>query len=51
MKRFTIPIFIPELACPFQCLYCNQQKINGSITIPKASEIIKQINMYVANEI
>lgn len=47
MKRFTIPIFIPELACPFQCLYCNQQKISGSISIPKAPEINLMIEDYL----
>lgn len=47
MKKFTIPVFIPELACPFQCLYCNQQKISGSISIPKAPEISLMIEDYL----
>jgi len=38
-KNFTIPIFIPELACPFQCLYCNQQKISGTLCIPNDKDI------------
>ncbi len=29
LRHYNIPIFIPERACPFQCIYCNQQKITG----------------------
>lgn len=43
-KNYTIPIFIPELACPFQCLYCNQQKISGTLSIPSDKEILKIID-------
>lgn len=42
-KNYTIPIFIPELACPFQCLYCNQQKISGTLSIPSDKDIHKII--------
>ncbi|MFU8843421.1 MAG: hypothetical protein ACNA7V_06390, partial [Bacteroidales bacterium] len=38
-KHFNIPVFIPELACPFQCIYCNQQKISGKNHIPSPKEI------------
>ena len=46
-KYFTIPVFIPELACPFQCLYCNQQKISGTLKIPSDSEIRKIIDEHL----
>lgn len=26
---FVIPVFIPHLGCPHDCLFCNQQKISG----------------------
>jgi len=39
-KHYTIPIFIPELACPFQCVFCNQKKISGHQNIPDEKEII-----------
>lgn len=42
-KHYTIPIFIPELACPFQCVFCNQKKISGHQNIPDKNEIIKTI--------
>lgn len=44
VKHYTIPVFVPELACPFQCAFCNQQKISGQITIPDNKEIIKTID-------
>lgn len=46
-KHFNIPIFIPELACPFQCVFCNQRKISGHIAIPDSVEIIKTVNSYL----
>jgi len=42
-KHYTIPIFIPELACPFQCVFCNQEKISGRQHIPDENEIRKTI--------
>ncbi len=46
-KHFNIPIFIPELACPFQCLYCNQQKISGQQHLPSDEEITTTIEKYL----
>lgn len=43
MKHYTIPIFIPGLACPFRCVFCNQEKISGHQNIPDESEIINII--------
>ena len=28
-KHANIPIFIPHLGCPNQCVFCNQRKITG----------------------
>lgn len=46
-KHFNIPVFIPELACPFQCIYCNQRKISGQIKVPEFNEITSTIEMYL----
>ena len=46
-RHYTIPVFIPELACPFQCAFCNQQKISGQLHIPDHEEIINIINEYL----
>ena len=28
-KHINIPIFIPHLGCPNQCVFCNQRTISG----------------------
>ena len=47
-KYFTIPIFIPQLACPFQCIYCNQRSISGTLTEPTEQEILKIIELHLS---
>ncbi|NOX45860.1 MAG: radical SAM protein [Chlorobi bacterium] len=47
-RHYNIPVFIPELACPFQCIYCNQQKISGRLRIPTEVEILKSIEDHLA---
>lgn len=42
-KHFTIPVFIPMEACPFRCIYCDQEKISGHTKIPDTAEIIRTI--------
>ncbi|MBC8488433.1 MAG: radical SAM protein [Bacteroidetes bacterium] len=46
-KHFNIPLFIPELACPFQCIYCNQKKISGRLKVPSAEEINKIVEEHL----
>ncbi len=48
-KHYTIPIFIPELACPFQCVFCNQQKITGTKLIPDDAEIKSTIEAHLSS--
>ncbi|MBP6977041.1 MAG: radical SAM protein [Bacteroidales bacterium] len=38
-KHYTIPIFIPHLGCPHQCVFCNQRKISGTIREPDARQV------------
>jgi histone acetyltransferase (RNA polymerase elongator complex component) len=47
LKHCNIPIFIPELACPHQCVFCNQEKISNTFTVPKPNEIPKIIDTYL----
>lgn len=28
MNPFIIPIFLPQMGCPFRCLYCHQERIS-----------------------
>ena len=37
--HFNIPVFITHLGCPFQCIYCNQKYISGTIKAPDAEEV------------
>lgn len=30
MGPFIIPIFLPQMGCPYQCLYCHQERITNS---------------------
>ncbi len=34
-KHANIPIFIPHLGCPNQCVFCNQRSISGHISFEK----------------
>lgn len=43
VKHYTIPVFIPELACPFQCIFCNQKKITDRLAIPEENEVTEII--------
>lgn len=38
MKHYNIPVFLPELACPFRCVYCNQFSIIGKQKLPDIQE-------------
>jgi len=46
-RHYNIPIFIPELACPFQCVYCDQRKITGQKNLLKDEEIIQNIERHL----
>lgn len=48
-KHYNIPIFIPELACPFQCVFCNQEKISGKQHIPDEKEIEQTIRTHLSS--
>jgi len=37
--HFNIPVFIPHLGCPFQCIYCNQKYISGTLKVPDIDEV------------
>jgi len=46
-KHCNIPIFIPQLACPHQCVFCNQEKISATFSVPKPNEIAAIIDAYL----
>jgi radical SAM superfamily enzyme len=47
MKHFTIPIFVPELACPNRCVFCNQHSISGCHKQPEPEEVREIILMHL----
>ena len=36
-KHINVPIFIPHVGCPNDCVFCNQRKISGKMRFDKAS--------------
>jgi len=48
VRHYNIPIFLPELACPHRCIFCNQENISGSCSIPSPEEIHKTIDQHLA---
>lgn len=38
-KRNIIPVFVPHLGCPNDCVFCNQRKISGSL-VPATAETV-----------
>ncbi len=47
LKHYTIPIFIPELACPHQCVFCDQRKIIGQDKVPDLKDVDEKIRTYL----
>ncbi len=35
MRHINLPIFIPHLGCPNDCVFCNQRKISGTMCFNK----------------
>ena len=44
----NIPIFIPGLACPFQCIFCDQNYITGNYKMPGQHDIHSTIAAYLS---
>ncbi len=44
-KHYIIPIFVPHLGCPHDCVFCNQERITGlstSVTSEEVENIIEE---------
>jgi histone acetyltransferase (RNA polymerase elongator complex component) len=47
MKHYNIPIFIPHLGCPYDCIYCDQKKITAHQGAPNIRQTIHTIEEYL----
>lgn len=48
MKHYNIPIFLPELACPYRCVYCNQFSITGKQYLPDIQDVKSIIEKHLS---
>lgn len=48
-KHYIIPIFVPHLGCPNDCIFCNQRSISGVAKMITKEEIQKNIEFYLKN--
>ena len=48
-KQYIIPIFVPHLGCPNDCVFCNQKSISGQQKMITKEDIEKTIDFYLKN--
>ena len=46
-KHINIPIFIPHVGCPHDCIFCNQRRISGQNKPSSLSQIHEIINRHL----
>jgi len=51
MKHYIIPIFVPHMGCPFQCVFCDQKKISGAVDIDPVEIIDSHLKTLDVKEI
>ena len=52
-KQYIIPIFVPHLGCPNDCIFCNQKSISGqkkNLTKDEAKSIIEKFLQNIKTE-
>lgn len=47
VKPGVIPIFVPHLGCPHDCVFCNQKKITGQAHQVDHDQIVKDIEEHL----
>lgn len=46
-KKYIIPLFIPHLGCPHDCIFCNQKKIASDILEMDEKRVASQIEEHL----
>lgn len=46
-KQYIIPVFVPHLGCPHDCIFCNQKSISGQKKQITAKDVKKTIEEYL----
>lgn len=50
MKRhMIIPVFVPHMGCPYDCIFCNQKKISGHKDQMDEQAVRNQIEEYLSS--
>ncbi|MCK8827105.1 radical SAM protein [Natroniella acetigena] len=47
-QNYIIPIFVPQLGCPHDCVFCNQEEITGIKEQINLKQISERIDDYLA---
>lgn len=46
-KQYVIPIFVPHLGCPNDCVFCNQKSISGQLKPVNAQNVKETIDYFL----
>lgn len=45
--QYVIPIFVPHLGCPKDCIFCNQKAISGQTKMITKEDVQKTVDFYL----
>lgn len=48
-RQYVIPIFVPHLGCPNDCIFCNQKSISGQLKKVTKEDVKETIEYYLSN--